>query len=140
MLNILKPKSRIKEEWPHCSFFAIYSGYNGSFTSEFLKENLHKYITQQPFFPSDPARAIQLGFASADKAILALQARNPGDKSGSSAVVAATVGEVCYVAHVGDSRAVLEVGGEVCSLGREHRVSEGEEQARVLAVGGRISW
>ena len=58
-------------------------------------------------FPFDPIKALTLGFAKAEKAILDAQLKNTNDISGSCALVILIVGEMCYVANVGDSRAVL---------------------------------
>jgi len=106
LLNVLKPKQRISEEWPKCSFFAIYDGHGGSFTSDFLKENLHKYIMKQPSFPFEPTKALIQGFENAEKEILGLQLKNK-NRSGSCAIVTLIVGDMCYIANVGDSRAIL---------------------------------
>jgi len=59
---------------------------------------------EEQCFPSDPIQAIKLGFANADKEIL-----SKNDKSGSSAVIVLIVKNVCYIAHVGDSRTILGV-------------------------------
>jgi len=98
----------MKEEWPKCSFFGVYDGHGGSFTADFLKDNLHQYVTKEPCFPFNPAQALLLGFANAEKKILELQATNQ-DTSGSCAIVALIVGDMCYIANVGDSRAILGV-------------------------------
>ena len=107
LLNVLKPKARANEVWPQCSYFAIYDGHSGSFTSDFLRDNLHKYIMQEPSFPSNPIKALKEGFANAERAILEIQAKKSKDKSGSCAVVLLIVGDMCYIANVGDSRAIL---------------------------------
>jgi len=44
ILNVVKPNSRQKEEWPKVSFFSIYDGHGGNKCSDFLKENLHHYV------------------------------------------------------------------------------------------------
>lgn len=47
MINMSRPvnrKSPENEEWPKCSFFAIYDGHGGSACSDFLKEHLHHII------------------------------------------------------------------------------------------------
>ena len=44
ILNVIKPNSRKNEEWPKCSFFAIYDGHGGNKCADFLKENLHQYV------------------------------------------------------------------------------------------------
>lgn len=110
ILNIKKPAHRGREEWPRCSFFGVYDGHGGSFAADFLRDNLHLYVARESSFPSSPAEALSLGFAKAEQKILETQAAKGGvDKSGSCAVVALVVGDVCYIANVGDSRAILGV-------------------------------
>eukprot|EP00826_Nyctotherus_ovalis_P039434 TRINITY_DN3793_c0_g5_i4.p2 TRINITY_DN3793_c0_g5~~TRINITY_DN3793_c0_g5_i4.p2 ORF type:complete len:159 (-),score=33.08 TRINITY_DN3793_c0_g5_i4:812-1288(-) len=111
ILNIKKPKHRAREEWPRSSFFGVYDGHGGSFAADFLRDNLHLYVASEPCFPASPADALSLGFAKAEQKILDIQAAKGGsqDKSGSCAVVALIVGNMCYIANVGDSRAILGV-------------------------------
>ena len=59
-------------------------------------------------FPFDPIKALTLGFANTEKAILDIQ-KKTRDISGSCAIVILTVGDICYIANLGDSRAVLGV-------------------------------
>lgn len=49
------------------------------------------------------------GFANAEKKFIELCQNEQGiiDKSGSCAIVALIVEEMCYIANVGDSRAIL---------------------------------
>lgn len=44
ILNIIKPANKKIQEWPSCSFFAIYDGHGGSKCAEFLRDNLHHYV------------------------------------------------------------------------------------------------
>ena len=41
--NLLPPKNRniAVDEWPRCSYFAIYDGHGGSLCADFLRDNLH---------------------------------------------------------------------------------------------------
>lgn len=41
ILNIMKPASRVNEEWPKCSFFGVYDGHGGVNCADFLRDNLH---------------------------------------------------------------------------------------------------
>ena len=43
-------------------YFALFDGFNGSFCSEFLRDNLHKFITKSTHFPSDIKKAVKEGF------------------------------------------------------------------------------
>lgn len=106
LLSVAKPQRRANEVWPKCSFFAVYDGHGGSFASDFLRDCLHKYIMKEPSFPFSPIQALTLGFEKAEKEILRQQLKGK-DRSGSCALVVLMVGETCYVANVGDSRAIL---------------------------------
>jgi len=44
ILNIPKPSSYTKDDWPKCSFFGIYDGHGGSNCADFLRDNLHKNV------------------------------------------------------------------------------------------------
>ena len=49
-------------------------------------------------------------------------------------------GDVCYVANLGDSRAVLSAdrGRKIIPLSEDHKPSEEFEKNRILAAGGKI--
>jgi len=52
------------------------------------------------------------------------------DKSGSCAIVLIIVGDTCYIANVGDSRAVMsgDEGKKVYTLSRDHKPSDENEK------------
>jgi len=47
ILNIMKPPNLdTKEEWPICSFFGVYDGHGGTNCADFLRDNLHQFVTK----------------------------------------------------------------------------------------------
>lgn len=50
------------------------------------------------------------------------------------------IGDICYIANVGDSRAVLSGGNgkKVFTLTKDHKPSEESEQKRIIAAGGKV--
>lgn len=62
------------------------------------------------------------------------------ERSGSCAIAVLIVGEMCYVANVGDSRAVLSCnqGKQASALSEDHKPSENGEYQRIVAGGGQI--
>lgn len=60
------------------------------------------------------------------------------ERSGSCAIVALIVADMCYVANVGDSRAVLSshIGQKVIALSEDHKPSDAKEYQRIIAAGG----
>lgn len=45
ILNIVKPPNKKVETWPNCSFFAVYDGHGGASCADFLRDNLHQYVS-----------------------------------------------------------------------------------------------
>ena len=39
------PDNNELARWPKCCFFGIFDGHNGNACAEFLRDNLHRYIT-----------------------------------------------------------------------------------------------
>jgi protein phosphatase PTC2/3 len=62
------------------------------------------------------------------------------DKSGSCAIVVLIIHDMCYVANVGDSRAVLssEEGKKTYPLSLDHKPGEDGETERIRDAGGEI--
>ena len=62
------------------------------------------------------------------------------EKSGSCATVILIVGEMCYAANVGDSRAVLSMnnGEKIVDLSDDHKPSELKEYNRIIKAGGQV--
>lgn len=42
IMNITKPN--YKGRWPKCSYFAVFDGHGGDTCSNFLKDNMHRYV------------------------------------------------------------------------------------------------
>ncbi|CAD8185465.1 unnamed protein product [Paramecium pentaurelia] len=142
ILNILKPQTRINENWPKCSFFGVYDGHAGSGCVDFLRDNLHQYISKQKEFPWNPIAAIKKGLEAAEKDFLtyALEqySKNQVERSGSCAIISLIVGDYCYVANVGDCRAILssEKGKKYFDLSIDHKPQN--ESIRIQQGGGQI--
>jgi protein phosphatase PTC2/3 len=141
ILNITQPPRKSGETWPTCSFFGVFDGHGGSACADFLRDNLHQYIVRTRFFPFQPKEAILEGFETAEKEFLEkAEKTSPVDKSGSCAIVAMIVGDICYIANLGDSRAVMssDAGSKIYPLSRDHKPFVEEELKRIISNGGKI--
>ena len=99
-------------------------------------------MIREPSFPSNPTQALVDGFAKAEDKFIEINTTPNGllDKSGSCANVALIVGNMCYIANVGDSRAVLsaEGGKKAYPLSVDHKPTESSEIKRIEEHGGKI--
>ena len=143
ILNILKPPHREEENWPKCSFFGIFDGHGGAACADFLRDNLHQFVILENSFPWEPEKAIRAGFEKAERSFLKMCVDSEGtvvERSGSCAIAVLIVGETCYIANVGDSRAVLSSdGGRIVeALSRDHKPCDPLEQDRIQSAGGQI--
>ena len=141
--NIPKPPGYSESKnnnmpWPNCSFFGLYDGHGGSRACDFLRDNLHKYIINDKYFPSNPQKAIANGFILAEK--LFFKNYKGIDSSGSCAIVVVINEKRVYIANVGDSRAILSSknGSKFYALSRDHRPGDEKEYKRILDAGGKI--
>ena len=68
------------------------------------------------------------------------QWKKKGDNSGSCALAVFIYENTCYVANLGDSRAILvSEGGSKCyQITKDHKPSNPEEQKRIMEAGGKI--
>jgi protein phosphatase 2C family protein 2/3 len=137
-----------------CSFFGVYDGiftffplnifvlgHGGNLCSEFLKENLHKFILKNKFFPSNPNEAIKAGIQMADKYFLEeVTAKYPATNAGSCAIFILVIGRKIYVANVGDSRLIgsYHGGKEYKAVSRDHKPCDKAEYERVMKAGGQV--
>lgn len=141
ILNIIKPESRSNENWPHCSFFAVYDGHGGSKCADFLRDNLHQFIISNPNFPFNANEAILAGFRQAEQHFLNLARQGEIiDKSGSCALVVVLIGDLCFVANLGDSRGILSGnnGKKLYVLSKDHKPDEESESKRIFESGGKV--
>jgi len=109
ILNIIKPKFKETTYWPRCSFFGVYDGHGGAACADFLRDQLHQLIVKDYEFPENPKASIERAFQEAERLFLeyaenqSVQEMGQVDRSGSCAIIALIVGDMCYVANVGDS-------------------------------------
>ncbi len=139
--NISKPINFIETQnnkWPKCSFFGLYDGHGGRGCCDYLRDNLHKFIINDINFPNNPQKSIVNGFIKAEKNFL--KEYGIKDSSGSCAIVLLIIEKRCYIANVGDSRAILSGhnGLKTYILSRDHRPGDEKEYKRILDAGGKI--
>jgi len=140
------------------SFFGVYDGHGGREAAEYIRDHLHvnvaKRMAQRVLSmgaagtgtgsPASVARdfdlgdAMKLGAADTEAALLS---QSLEWQSTAGAVVAFTIfaGMQLYVAHAGDSRAVLCRDGRALDLTQDHKPGLESEQSRVSSLGGFIS-
>lgn len=137
----IQPDGVKHNSWPTASFFGLFDGHGGEACANYLRDNLHKYITNSYFFPDDPKQAILAGFKECENQYIhSCQLEKELETSGSCAIVILIVEKEAYVANVGDSRAIISIGeGENgFKLTKDHKPDEKEETKRIEAKGGKI--
>ena len=144
-INMKKPKSKNDiTNWPNVSFFGIFDGHAGNKCSEYLKNNLHNFIISAKSFPIDVVKSIDTGFKTCEKNYMKL-IHNKGknqyyDYSGSCALITIIIDDMCYIANLGDSRALYsyDSGNKFYHLTRDHKPNDNKEKYRIYKAGGSI--
>jgi len=117
-------------------FFAIYDGHGGKGCSSFLKENLHRYITELSIV------GIKIGIDLAEEKFLTKKAINEKgkilDPSGSCGIMLMIQGKKCIIANIGDSRLVIFKNKSISFTTTDHKPDSVIEKARIEISGGKV--
>ena len=147
LINALinKDEDNLKKKFHNLniSYFNIYDGHAGNKCCEFLKKFLHHYIFESDFFPLNPIKALEDGFNVCENKFMSLIHSDNQffDPSGSCAIVILIINDMCYIANLGDSRALYSCndGKKFLQLSRDHKPNDPLEKIRIYKAGGSIS-
>ena len=136
-------KIQLREK-PKISYFSIFDGHSGNKCSDFLKENLHRYLFNSAYFPHDPIRAIRESFKQAEEnfrgMVYDVNSNILLDKSGSCALVMLIINDILYAINLGDSRALYSynTGKYLFQITRDHKPNDEVERKRIENAGGKV--
>mmetsp|Transcript_79219 Transcript_79219/g.183831 ORF Transcript_79219/g.183831 Transcript_79219/m.183831 type:complete len:365 (+) Transcript_79219:89-1183(+) len=147
----LKPESPNQDDFcvfcaDGASIYGVFDGHGpcGHDVSNFVQTIISRNFAQHPLFHDDPEKALSAAFLQTQNQCIKLQAEGQLDcsLSGTTATLAMQRDSVLYIAHVGDSRAVLARmcdGHLECEdLTNDHKPTCDGERRRIEAAGGEV--
>lgn len=138
--------------WRHCSYFGIYDGHGGRECVTFVRQHLHVNfadallakggLDKSSHVHHDIYECLVTGFQETDKQFLSMAKTKEGVNGGSgcAAVVVLVIGGWVWCANLGDSRALLSRDGNAIQLSLDHKPDREDEQERIEAAGGFVSF
>ncbi|UKJ89676.2 serine/threonine protein phosphatase 2C [Theileria orientalis] len=139
------------------SFFGVFDGTVGDFSSDTIQKIIIKHLTESPQWEK-LIGALEKGgdvvtcaydamfrmYKSADEELLGLCARLSHDYASSTSVTVLMVNQYIIVGHLGDSRVALcsnEDGLLTCKyLTQDHKPNNPEEKLRIISSGGSVEF
>jgi len=121
---------------PKHAFYGVYDGHGGHRASDFSAEHLHKLFLKNDY-EHQTNDGILDAFKELDTMWLTVATTNNYD-DGCTAICAIIIGQILYVANVGDSRAVLACSGKAFEMSEDHKPGREDEKKRIENLGGRI--
>jgi len=135
-ITVTKVNLNPKEKNNYCYFFAVYDGHGGNGCSYYLKNNLHKNISE--FSVDGLKKAIEL----TENNFLTKKAvdfhNNILDSSGSCACILLIKNKKCIIANIGDSRLVIFKNKRVIFSTKDHKPNTYIEKRRIELAGGSV--
>ena len=135
--TITATKVTLNNEQNDCFyFFGVYDGHGGKGCSFYLKDNLHKNITE---FSS---LGIKLAIDKTEEDFKKDEGLNENgeikDSSGSCGIIAMIKDKKCIIANVGDSRLVIYKNNKISFTTEDHKPGSEIEKKRIEVAGGKI--
>lgn len=118
------------------AFYGVFDGHGGTDAALFVRNNILKFITEEPCFPMCLEKALKNAFLKADYAFA--DDSSIDISSGTTALTALMFGRTMIVANVGDCRAVLGKRGRAFELSKDHKPNTASERLRIEKLGGVI--
>ena len=124
------------------ALFCVFDGHGayGDIVSHVVMLEMQERLTAALQKSDDPPAALEKVFIEIDEALPQLIGSNTCQNSGTTGVVLLLRGTHCWVAHVGDSRAVVGSSWSlrlpVNELSHDHKCDDPTEHARITAAGG----
>ncbi|ETN16255.1 hypothetical protein PPTG_06434 [Phytophthora nicotianae INRA-310] len=123
---------------PKQSFYGIFDGHGGDGAANYCVQAMCQNVIREPSITKEPAAALKNGFLRTDQEYLQI-ANRKNSEDGTTAVVVLTQGNEIFVAHTGDSRAVLvHRSGKVSVLTSDHKPNRPDERRRIQELGGSV--
>eukprot|EP00954_Amorphochlora_amoebiformis_P030060 1394073-Amorphochlora_amoeboformis.AAC.1 len=126
------------------ALFGAFDGHGplGHAVSQYVATKLTKYLEDEELLVTKPKEAI-LNATAKLCAKLEAEAKQTCRFSGTTAVYGLKVGDMLYVANIGDSRCMMctRVGSHTYStiaLSKDHKPEDPTERERILKAGGRV--
>lgn len=129
----------IENLFSRITMLGVFDGHGGQHAAEYLRRYLLPAIAnQQSFQAGDFVAALRKAFAVVDDALVKWlwERRIP---CGSTAAVVLLVDNVVYVAHCGDTRALLCRDKTAFALTADHTPARDSERARIESRGGEVT-
>ncbi|XP_015073491.1 probable protein phosphatase 2C 27 isoform X1 [Solanum pennellii] len=118
------------------AFYGVFDGHGGTDAALFVRNNILKFIMEDPCFPMCLEKALKNAFLKADYAFA--DDSSIDIYSGTTALTALMFGRNMIVANAGDCRAVLGKRGKAIELSKDHKPNSASERHRIEKLGGVI--
>lgn len=119
------------------SYFGVFDGHAGDTVSNYCADRLLGAIVYGPEFQEDIPKGLRAGFLRLDNRLRRLPDIGCGKDKGSSTAVCALISPFnIYVAHCGDSRAVICNDGKAVFSTPDHKPCVPLERKRIERAGG----
>jgi len=114
--------------------FAVFDGHGGDYVSRYACEMFPIFIEKRIRKNRlNPTLALTLALNDLNESI-----RQKDLEGGSTALVGLVVDNMCYIANIGDSRAVMKSGGVAKTITFDHTPDCPSERNRIEELGGKI--
>jgi len=122
----------------HEDYFAVFDGHGGVATADFCAKHMHALLAQG-IKRADESCDIPLIMKDCFR--LMNEKLKPANiqSSGSTAVIAYFTEDKCFLANVGDTRAVMFKSGKPLRVSKDHKPTHAGEEARIRSLGGYVN-